>query len=316
MTIITTFPENLDDASRSSDATSEFRLGGTDLQARLRRGTSSGRIVDLTRVPGLVGVRDLGPDGVEIGAATTIAAVASHPLVQTRYPALALTARGLATPQVRAVGSIGGNLLQKTRCWYLRGGHACFKSGGDTCPARTGNHLYGVAIDQGPCVAPHPSSIGAALLVYDTIIRTHTRSDRPVAELWGDGSDPTRDHLLGPDEIVTLVLLPRVPDGERGGYFRSISRFEAEWPLVEAVVRLHILDGRIKHAGVAVGGVANTPLRLPEVEQELLGELATDGLFESASRAADHRCRPLPQTGYKAALLGATISEALRRAAG
>jgi xanthine dehydrogenase YagS FAD-binding subunit len=315
MTIVTTFPENLDDAGRSSDATSEFRVGGTDLQARLRRGTSRGPIVDLTRVPGLVGVRDLGPDGVEIGAATTIAAVASHPLVRLRYPALALTARGLATPQVRAVGSIGGNLLQRTRCWYFRGGHACFKNGGDTCPARTGNHLYGVAIDQGPCVAPHPSSIGAALLAYDAIARTHTTFVRPVADIWGDGSDPTRDHLLGPDEIVTSVLLPPVPEGERGGYFRTISRFEAEWPLVEAVVRLHILDGRIEHAGVAVGGVANTPLRLPEVEHALIGHRPTDGVLRRASHAADHRCRPLPQTGYKVALLHATISEALHRAA-
>ena len=164
------------------------------------------------------------------------------------YPALALTAAGLATPQVRAAATIGGNLLQRTRCWYFRHPHTtCFKSGGDGCPARDGRHLYGVAFDTAPCVHPHPSSLAMALLTYAATVDTTQRRSLAVGDVLGDGSDPSRDHLLADDEVLTHVTLPPPAAGERAAYFRSISRFEAEWPLVEAVCRVRARRGGHGH---------------------------------------------------------------------
>jgi xanthine dehydrogenase YagS FAD-binding subunit len=106
-----------------------------------------------------------------------IADVAGDQRLAPAYPGLAAAAGGLATPQIRAIGTIGGNLAQRSRCWYYRNPHmACLKKGDDTCPARSGNHLYGVIFDPGPCVAPHPSTLAAALLAYDATVTTSLRS--------------------------------------------------------------------------------------------------------------------------------------------
>ena len=245
-------------------AAGEYRAGGTDLQQRLRSGVSPGPPVDLKRLAGLDRVEWDEHGGARIGALVPIATLAGDPRLAAAYPGLAQSAGALATPQVRAAGSLGGNLLQRNRCWYYR--HpaiSCLKKGGQDCPARTGNHLFGVCFDLGPCVAPHPSTLGMALLAYAAQIEVASSGSRPVAALYGDGSDGRHDHQLGEHEILAAVLMPEPLEGERTAYFRVISRALAEWPLVEAVVRLAVTDGTIEFARVAVGGVAPIPLRLP-----------------------------------------------------
>jgi xanthine dehydrogenase YagS FAD-binding subunit len=286
-----------------------LRAGGTDLMARGPRQP----YVDLTGVSNVVGItRDV--DGsVRIGAMTTIASVADE--LRSTHPALALTAGALATPQIRAVGTIGGNLLQRNRCWYYRHPEfTCYQDGGDSCPARSGNHLYSVVIDQGPCVAPHPSSVAMALLAYNAVVEVHGRAPLAVRDLYGDGSDPTRDHLLPDGSVLMAVRLPPPLAGEHAAYHRAISRCEAEWPLVEAVARIVVSEGAISFAAVAVGGVARTPLRLPEVEATLVGATPSVERLRAAASQAAQRCSPLPQTGYKIPLMTGTILEVLEEA--
>jgi len=297
----------------------ELRAGGTDVTARQHSGQAAGPFVDLHLVPAMpVGIEWSIDGSARIGALTPIAEVAADERLRASYPALTATAGALATPQIRTVGTLGGNLLQRNRCWYYRNPHfSCFQTGGDSCPARAGLHLYSAVIEQGPCVAPHPSSIAMALLAYDALVEVHQRGVLPVGEVYGDGSDPTRDHLLAPSEVLLAVNLPVPTPGERGAYHRAISRAEAEWPLVEAVARL-VMDGtRISTAAVAVGGVAHTPLRLPEVEAALAGmTIGADSpaTLMTASAAAMKRCQPLAQTGYKVGLLRDTVLEVLERA--
>ncbi|HEV2782569.1 MAG TPA: FAD binding domain-containing protein [Actinophytocola sp.] len=296
----------------------ELRAGGTDVLARARIGRAAGPFVDLAGKPDLRGI-EWRPDGsARIGALTTVAELAADPRLRAGYPALSLTAGGLATPQIRAAGTLGGNLLQRNRCWYYRNPRfACHQTGGEGCPARGGAHLYSVVVDQGPCVAPHPSSLAVALLAYDARVTVDGRGSLPVAELYGDGSDPTRDHLLGPAEVLTAVELPPPAPGERAAYHRAIARAEAEWPLVEAVARLVPDDtGAVRLVAVAAGGVARTPLRLSEVEAPLSGAKITWDALRSAAERVTERCAPLPQTGYKVALFRDTVLEVLERAAG
>src|SRR5487761_968603 len=162
----------------SADAGSaEFRAAGTDLSERRRSGISRGPLIDLVPSPDMPGL-DWTEDGaVRIGALTTIAAIASDSRIASGYPGLAAAAAGLATPQIRHLATLGGNLAQRSRCWYFRNPQTgCLKKGGSTCPARHGNHLYGVAFDLGPCVAPHPSTMATALLAYDASVTTDRRS--------------------------------------------------------------------------------------------------------------------------------------------
>jgi CO/xanthine dehydrogenase FAD-binding subunit len=193
-------------------------------------------------------------------------------------------------------------------------GVSCLKKGGDDCPARSGNHLYGVCFDLGPCVAPHPSTLGMALLAYDGQIEVAGHGSRPVTALYGDGSDGRRDHRLGDHELLTAVQMPTPLEGERSAYFRATSRAMAEWPLVEAIVRLAVSDGTIEFARVAVGGVAPIPLRLQRVEEALTGRPASPDVVERAASLAAERASPLPMTRYKAALLPPTVRGTLDRA--
>ena len=305
-----TFLDTPDRGGRSGT----LRAGGTDLQERLRTRRATPEILDLTGLPGFAGV-ERSDTGARIGAGTTIAAVARE--LADGYPALAISAGGLATPQVRAVGTIGGNLLQHTRCWYARHPEtSCFKNGGDSCPARTGRHLYGVVFDRSTCVHPHPSTLAMALLTYDAAVELGDGSSMSVTDLLGDGSDPTRDHLLPGDAILTAIALPAPWESEHAAYFRSISRFEAEWPLVEAVLRVRLADdGSVAAAGLGLGGVATVPLRMTSAEDLLVGRALDDVAISEVSEACAAGANPLPETGYKVDLVVATVREVLERVA-
>lgn len=295
----------------------ELRAGGTDTTARHRGGISPGPFTDLGGADELRGLTPLPGGGLRIGALTTLAELATDPRVISGWPGLAVSAGSAATPQIRAAGTLGGNLLQRNRCWYYRNPHfSCLQKGGSGCPARDGDHHFGVVSGNGPCVAPHPSTLAMALLTYDAEAEVHGEPPRAVAGLYGDGDRLHHaDHLLAPDRVLTAVRLPPALPGERAACHRATSRAHAEWPLVEATARL-VLDGAtVTYAAVAAGGVARVPLRLPEVEDALTGREATPEVLAAAAATVLARCRPLPRTGYKAALFRNTVLEVLERAA-
>ncbi len=298
-------------------ATGEIRAGGTDVQDRRRHHLSQGALVDISRIAGLNAITWREDGGANLGAQVTIDTVAQAKEIMAHYPGLALAAGALATPQIRRMASLGGSLLQRTRCWYFR--HPdfdCFKGGGEGCPARTGDHRFGVYFDLGPCAFPHPSTLGMALLAYEAEVAINGQTWRPITAVYGDGTDPTRDHLLAPGELLTAVRLPPPVAHEGAAYFRAISRARAEWPLVEVVARLVVTAGIIHFARVGMGGVANIPLRLPAVEVALIGQPATAVTFAAAAETAAAGAHPLPMTQYKEKLIYGTVYETLQRAVG
>ncbi|HEV7407134.1 MAG TPA: FAD binding domain-containing protein [Bradyrhizobium sp.] len=294
----------------------EFRAAGTDLSERRRSGVSRGPLIDISAGPDTIGI-DWGADGAAcIGALTTIAAIATDARIAQAYPGLAAAARGLATPQVRHLATLGGNLAQRSRCWYFRNPHiACLKKGGTECPARAGNHLYSVAFDLGPCVAPHPSTMAAALLAYEAKISTDRRSALAIGELLGDGSNGAADHALAPGEMIRSVELPPPVPGERAFYKRAISRSHAEWPLVEVCARAVVSGGAFQFIRIAAGGIAPVPLRLVASEAVLQGAPANSANIATAARQATTGARPLPMTGYKLDLLRGVVHDLLERLA-
>src|SRR3954452_13229028 len=224
--------------SASMTGGAEFRAAGTDISERRRSGLSTGPLMDIVTAPDTIGI-DWATDGsAKVGALTTIASVAGDARIAQAYPGIAAAALGVATPQIRHVATLGGNLAQRSRCWYYRNPHiACLKKGGSDCPARGGNHLYGVAFDLGPCVAPHPSTMAAALLAYDATVNTYQRSGLSIPDLLGDGSNGAADNALLAGKMIRGIELPKPLLGERAYYKRAISRSHAEWPLVEVCAR-------------------------------------------------------------------------------
>jgi xanthine dehydrogenase YagS FAD-binding subunit len=292
----------------------EFRAAGTDLSERRRSGVSRGPLIDIAAAPDTIGI-EWGADGAaRIGAFTTIAAVAADPRIAQAYPGLAAAALGLATPQVRHLATLGGNLAQRSRCWYFRNPHiACLKKGGSECPARAGNHLYSVAFDLGPCVAPHPSTMAAALLAYEARVSTDRRNGLTIGQLLGDGSNGAADHALQPGEMIGSVELAAPVAGERAFYRRAISRSHAEWPLVEVCVRAVVSSGSFQFIRIAAGGIAPVPLRLSASEAVLQGAPASSATIADAARQATAGAKPLPMTGYKLDLLRGVVHDVLER---
>lgn len=295
-------------------AKGEIQAGGTDVQDRRRSGISSGPLVDINRLPEIDQIVWQSDGSAVIGALVNIDALARDPAIQQGYPGLAQAAGGLATPQIRHMGTLGGALLQRTRCPYYRHPkYSCFKSGGDGCHARDGHNPNGVVFDLGPCVYPHPSTLGMALLAYEADVAVANFGLIPIVALFGDGRNPTQDHILAPGQLLTHVHLSPPLHKEQAAYFRSTSRAEAEWPIVECLVRLVVSRDRITFVRVGVGGVANIPLRLTDVENALIGQPFEPATLTKAAQIAASGVNPLPQTAIKVRFLVNTVGHTLEK---
>ncbi|HXT07245.1 MAG TPA: FAD binding domain-containing protein [Roseiarcus sp.] len=298
------------------EAAAEYRAGGTDLSERRRSGVSRGPLVDIAAPEAQGGVWRQADGGLRIGALTTIAAVAADAAVGQGYPGLAAAAAGLATPQIRRVATVGGNIAQRNRCWYFRNPEvACLKKGGQGCPMRAGNALYGVVFDRAPCAAPHPSTLAAALLACDARLDTNRRRDLPIAEALGNGQASAAETSLGAGELIEAIALPAPVAGERAAYRRAIGRAHSEWPLVELVVSATLEAGVFARIRVVAGGVAPVPLRLEAVEAAVLGRPASAETFAAAMAAATSGANPLAQARYKLALLQGLVRDLLETVA-
>ena len=190
-----------------------IHAGGTDLLGCLREHIfPADKIVSISRLDELRGVSETADGGLRIGALTTVAEVAAHPLVRDRYAVLAQAASEVASPQLRNQGTLGGNLCQKPRCWYYRGEFHCLRKGGDVCYAADGENEYHCIFGGDGCYIVHPSDTAPALCALDATVRVkRAKSERtlPAAELHvPPAQDPTRETVLRPDEILTEILLP------------------------------------------------------------------------------------------------------------
>lgn len=283
-----------------------IRAGGTDLMDRRHLGLHTGDLVDLRDVGDLSKI-EVTPAGIRIGALASIQSVADHPAVQRDFPALAQAAGGLATPQIRRVATVGGNLMQRTRCNHFRAGDLrCLKLGGDRCVAETGDNIWHGIFKDGPCVAPHPSTLAVAFLALGAMVEIIGGPHRPIHLVYGPLRPNDREHALENSEAVSGVWLTAPKPGQKSAWIRAASRERAEWPLVEVVV--------LRGAGVvtvAVGGVSPAPMRLTNVESALQ---AGESDSAAAERAADG-AQPLSGNAYKSRLLINTVRIALEKTA-
>lgn len=295
-------------------ATSRPIAGGTDLLPLMKEGLSAPeRLINLKQAAEL---RYIQADaaGLRIGALSTLDDLERHSEVVGHYTALAQAAGEAASPQLRNMATIGGNLLQQVRCWYYRGDFNCWLKGGETCFAREGRNDYHAIVDQSPCVAVYPSDPPAALLALDASVRiVGPQGERSVsvAEFL---QPPTADrrvlHTLGPDELIVEILVPA--SQRRSVYLKAMDRAAWAYALVSVAAVAEIVDGTARGVRVVVGGVANTPVRMTEVESLLEGQTLTDDLLRQAGQEAIAGAQPLQHNRYKLALTRNLVVQALR----
>jgi xanthine dehydrogenase YagS FAD-binding subunit len=293
--------------------------GGTDLIPLLKSGLAApARLVDVKRLEGIAGGIAETAGGVTLGALTTLAGVEQSALLQERYPALPQAAAVAATPQLRNMATIGGNLLQRPRCWYFRNPHLdCWLKGGDGCPAAEGQNQLHALFDAGPCHAVHPSDLATALHALDAAVRLRGPGGErtlPVADFFAPPEDARRtETVVRADELLLDVRLPGSPRGTRSTYLKAMDRKVWAFALVGVAAVLRLDGRRIAHARVTLGGVATVPWRAREAENLLHGADvdADETLFERAAAAALEGATPLAHNAYKVPIARTLVRRAL-----
>ncbi|GAA3720500.1 xanthine dehydrogenase family protein subunit M [Nonomuraea antimicrobica] len=310
-------PETVDAAVAHGRAGATFLAGGTTLVDLMKLEVlTPQRVVDINALP-LRGIRAEGT-GIRIGALERMADVAAHPLVRRRFPVVSQALLDGASQQLRNMASIGGNLLQRTRCGYFRDpASACNRRvPGSGCPAIDGsNRMHAILGTSDSCVATHPSDLAVALVALDTWV-TLRAADRErvirLADLYRlPGDTPQALFTLEPGELITDVVIPGLPWAGNSAYLKIRDRQSYEFALASAAVALRTEHGVIKDARIAVGGMGTVPWRLPKVEDALRGKPSGRPAFEAAAERAAEGARTLADNTFKPTLLKRTIVRAL-----
>lgn len=312
-------PASLDAAlTAAQQADAKFIAGGTDLLQLMKDDIERPqRLVDLDGLP-FDQVR-VGDDGARIGALVRMSDLADNPDLRRHYPVIAEALLASASPQVRNMATIGGNLLQRTRCGYFRdpGVTACNKRRpGSGCSAILGfNRLHAVLGGSDFCIATHPSDLAVALAALDATVEIRGGDGVRNVPINGfyllPGETPEHETVLAPGEIITAILVPPPSAGERSHYLKLRDRASFEFALVSAAVAVTVDDGRIRSARIAVGGVGTKPWRLSNVEAALVNiPLSHEALAQAAAHAAEG-ARPTHENAFKVPLMQRAVVRAL-----
>jgi xanthine dehydrogenase YagS FAD-binding subunit len=304
--------------------TTELLAGGTDLLDLQKEYVAQPEKV--------ISLRDLGKDftsvqddrgvGVIIGAGVTLADLAADKKLRQHFPALTTAAGDIGGPQIRNMGTLGGNLCQRNRCWYFRDEHVrCLLKGGDKCFAIDGENRYHAVFTQGhKCVIVNPSTLAPALIALGASAEVQGPKGRRTVALekffHAPSSAGEREHVLAPNELVVSVGIRWYPAGKNASY-EVRHKQSYDWPLVQAAVAFQLDEGgKAKDVCIVLGHVAPTPHVAEAAAKALEGKGVSEATATAAGEAAAEGAKPLAQNGYKVKLIAVAVKRALLTAAG
>ncbi|HJH20510.1 MAG TPA: xanthine dehydrogenase family protein subunit M [Pseudomonas lactis] len=315
-------PTDVQQAVQLSSAASRFIAGGTNLLDLMKENISHPEhLIDITGLP-LHDIQETAEGGLRIGALVSNADLAWHPLIEQRYPLLSQAILAGASPQLRNMASTGGNLLQRTRCYYFYDASVpCNKrQPGSGCPARNGlNRIHAILGASEQCVATHPSDMCVALAALAARVHVEGRGGARVIEFADfhrlPGDAPQRDNQLADDELITAIELPADHLARHSHYLKIRDRASYAFALVSVAAALELDGDEIIDARLALGGVAHKPWRDRAVEALLIGRTVSRETFSAAADALLQDAEPLEHNGFKVKLARRAIIRALSDAA-
>ena len=292
-----------------------YKAGGIDVIDHLKEHLESPpRIVDLKGIAGLADIKVEGDGALRIGALVKLADIANDERIKKSHTALAEAAGEAASPQVRNVATLGGNVLQRPRCWYYRlEEYKCLKKGGDVCYAVGGENRYHVIFGGGPSYAPHPSNTAVALVALGaSFVFDGPKGPRTVAAadfFQLPSKNPEVENSLIPAEILTEVRVPAAVG--RSIYDEVRERQAFDWPLVSLAASIKVEAGVVSAARIVLGAVAPIPWRSTRTETALIGKPLSEATLVEAARAATMGAAPLSDNGYKVSLVQTLVRRTL-----
>ncbi len=293
--------------------------GGTDLLSLMKDdGDDSMRLVNIKKISELRRVHEEN-GGYQIGALVTFDEFLTHSALPKRFPALATAAEGVSSPQIRNMGTVGGDLLQRPRCWYYRGGYGllAMRDGKSLVPGGD-NRYHAIFGNEGPAYFVSPSSLAPPLIALGAKVTLHGSSGRreiPVEELFViPKAQGEREHSIRPNEILTGISIPAGAHEWRNATYEVREKIALDWPLATASVALKMDGHTIREARVVLGHVAPTPWRSRSAERALEGKSLSESTAAAAGEAATQGAKPLSDNGYKVQLVRVAVKRALLQA--
>ncbi len=298
------------------------KAGGVDLLDRMKNGTDTpDRLVNIRNIRELRGVQAT-PDGLTLGALTTLAEIADHPTIRAQYTILSDACGRAATPHIRNVATIGGNVLQELQCWYFRSAEfQCIRKGKDQCFAFSGLNQYHAIMDYGGCPSVAPSSGAVALLALNATIEltSAAKGKRTVAikDFYVQpDANPHRFNVKADDELLTAIHIPKTAPGTRSAYQKYGEKESHDWAIADAGILLE-MDGEVcRRAVVTMGAASPVVRRSTEAEAVLTGKPITRDTARAAGQASMTGAMPLSMNGYKVQLFPTAIYRTILLAAG
>ena len=307
--------------TRRDGGRASFAGGGSDLLGLVKeRIVTPDVVVSLKTVTGQDQVEPFEQDdgGVLIGGLITLDALSRHEVIRRRFRVLGEAAGTVATPQIRNVGTLAGNVCQRPWCWYYRNGFPCYKAGGNQCFSLAGENQFHAIFGGGPSHIVHPSDTAVALVALEATFRLlgpDGERQVPASEFFVlPRQNPARENILDDDELVAAVTLPAPPASplmRRSAYHKVLDREAWTHAVVSAAVVLEMDNDVCRAARIVLGGVAPIPWRVPDAEQFLVGQRLTPALAARAAAAAVAGARPLSKNGYKVALTQGVVERTL-----
>ena len=304
-----------------SDKASVFKSGGVDVFDLVKEGLlKPQKIINIRNIPGLDKIGYDPKKGLSIGSNVTLAEIASNPDIKTHYLALHQAVNHAATPQLRNMSTLGGNIAQRNRCWYFRSAdHDCFRKGGDRCFARhseTGENENHAIIDNGSCVSVHASSIATALMAFNaSVIIVNEEGEKKEVHMDDffvtAGKDIAMENVLQAKEIITEISLPAPSKNTKSAYIKQVARESYDWSLGDVAVVLEVSGDTCRSASIILGAAAPVPYRSMEAQQAIEKKTINGENALAAAEAAMSKARPLAKNGYKVPLFITAIKQAI-----
>jgi xanthine dehydrogenase YagS FAD-binding subunit len=311
--------ERAKSAARGGRGKVQVLAGGQDLLTEMKEHLAEPElVVNLKGIPGLDAIQVDAQGGLSIGALAVVAALEEHGGVRSRFPILAEAARSVGSPQIRSVGTVGGNLCQRPRCWYYRNEHAkCLKKGGSECFSYSGLNKYNAILGGGPSYIVHPSDLAPALVALEAqVVLRGPRGERKLLlerffTLPAEGS-VLRENVLEEDEILLRVEVPAPAAGMRSTYLKFKERESFDFALASVAAAVWLDGSAVSKARLVLGGVAPIPWRSPDAEAALAGHPMSEASWKAAGEAAVRGAEPLAHNAYKIPLAKGLVHRALQ----
>jgi xanthine dehydrogenase YagS FAD-binding subunit len=315
---------SIDEAISASggDRDTRFLAGGTNLIDLMKMGVESPlRLIDVNQIP--VAAIEEHNGGLRIGAMARNTDVAAHPLVRERYPVLSEALLSGASPQIRNAATVGGNLMQRTRCFYFYDPsyRECNKrTPGSGCSAIHGyNRIHAILGTSPQCIATHPSDMAVALAALEAVVEVKGPGGERSIPMAGfhrlPGTTPETDTNLAGSEVITAVTLPMLPSPANSCYLKVRDRNSYAFALVSVAAAVEVNGGVVRRARIALGGVAHKPWRVPEAEQAIVGKPASEATYRAAAERLLEGAKAYRDNAFKVELARRSVVRALTTAA-